>query len=97
MGTPPEARGEGSSGVASRGVPESKERRGGFKARFQVLKVGFRVLGLVSRLVSYLRKMFQEYLPFPWRHQQATSGKFEGLVLKGVGRIVQGTGMREEL
>ena len=62
VGTPPEARGEGSSGVASRGVPESKHRGGGFKARFQVLKVGFRVLGLVSRLVSYLRKYSKKYL-----------------------------------
>ena len=48
MGTPPEARGEGSSGVASRGVPESKHRGVPLKARFRVLKARFPVLGLVS-------------------------------------------------
>ena len=69
VGTPPEARGEGSSGVASRGVPESKHRGGPLKARFQVLKLGSRFLGLVSRLVSYLRKKIQEYL----RRHGATS------------------------
>jgi hypothetical protein len=55
VGTPPEARGEGSSGVASRGVPESKHRGVPLKARF-------RVLNLVSRLVSYLRKYSKKYL-----------------------------------
>jgi hypothetical protein len=49
VGTPPEARGEGSSGVASRGVPESKHRGVPLKARFRVLKARFHVLGLVSR------------------------------------------------
>ena len=55
VGTPPEARGEGSSGVASRGVPESKHRGA-------PLKVGSSLLGLVSRLVSYLRKYSKKYL-----------------------------------
>ena len=55
VGTPPEARGEGSSGVASRGVPESKHRGAPLKPRFQVLS-------LVSRLVSYLRKYSKKYL-----------------------------------
>ena len=93
MGTPPEARGEGSSGVASRGVPESKHRGDPLKARFRVLKARFQVLNL-----GFLfKKKNPGVSSAPWRHQQATSGKFEGLVLKGVGRIVQGTGMREEL
>ena len=97
MGTPPEARGEGSSGVASRGVPESKHRGDPLKARFRVLKARFQVLALVSRLGFLFKKKNPGVSSAPWRHQQATSGKFEGLVLKGVGRIVQGTGMREEL
>ena len=61
VGTPPEARGEGSSGVASRGVPESKHRGAPLKGRFQVL-TRFQVLSLVSRLVSYLRKYSKKYL-----------------------------------
>lgn len=90
MGTPPEARGEGSSGVASRGVPESKHRGAPLKARFQVLKAWF-LLGFL------FKKIFQEVSSSKVGFHGATSGKFEGLVLKGVGRIVQGTGMREEL
>ena len=93
MGTPPEARGEGSSGVASRGVPESKHRGDPLKARFRVLKARFQVLNL-----GFLfKKIFQEVSSSKVGFHGATSGKFEGLVLKGVGRIVQGTGMREEL
>ena len=84
MGTPPEARGEGSSGVASRGVPESKHRGAPFSVP------GFR-LGFL------FKKIFQEVSSSKVGFHGATSGKFEGLVLKGVGRIVQGTGMREEL
>ena len=90
MGTPPEARGEGSSGVASRGVPESKHRGVPLKARFRVFRLGFS-LGFL------FKKIFQEVSSSKVGFHGATSGKFEGLVLKGVGRIVQGTGMREEL
>ena len=43
------------------------------------------------------KKIFQEVSSSKVGFHGATSGKFEGLVLKGVGRIVQGTGMREEL
>ena len=94
MGTPPEARGEGSSGVASRGVPESKHRGAPLKARFQVLKARFQVGFSLGFL---FKKIFQEVSSSKVGFHGATSGKFEGLVLKGVGRIVQGTGMREEL
>ena len=90
MGTPPEARGEGSSGVASRGGPESKHRGGPLKGRFQPFRLGFS-LGFL------FKKIFQEVSSSKVGFHGATSGKFEGLVLKGVGRIVQGTGMREEL
>jgi hypothetical protein len=90
VGTPPEARGEGSSGVASRGVPESKHRGVPLKPRFQVFRLGFS-LGFL------FKKIFQEVSSSKVGFHGATSGKFEGLVLKGVGRIVQGTGMREEL
>ena len=94
MGTPPEARGEGSSGVASRGVPESKHRGAplvpGFKSSVPCFRLGFS-LGFL------FKKIFQEVSSSKVGFHGATSGKFEGLVLKGVGRIVQGTGMREEL
>jgi hypothetical protein len=90
VGTPPEARGEGSSGVASRGVPESKHRGAPLKVRFQGFRLGFS-LGFL------FKKIFQEVSSSKVGFHGATSGKFEGLVLKGVGRIVQGTGMREEL
>ena len=97
MGTPPEARGEGSSGVASRGVPESKHRGAPLKPRFQVLKARFQVFRLGFSLGFLFKKIFQEVSSSKVGFHGATSGKFEGLVLKGVGRIVQGTGMREEL
>ena len=49
------------------------------------------------RLGFLFKKIFQEVSSSKVGFHGATSGKFEGLVLKGVGRIVQGTGMREEL
>ena len=61
-----------------------------FKSSVPGFRLGFS-LGFL------FKKIFQEVSSSKVGFHGATSGKFEGLVLKGVGRIVQGTGMREEL
>ena len=67
------------------------------ETRFQVLKARFQCFRLGFALGFLFKKIFQEVSSSKVGFHGATSGKFEGLVLKGVGRIVQGTGMREEL